>query len=53
MRDHVVKGLDVHCVEEALTGVIVVKLKSAKDLKCMVSVFDTSLWVRAGATLPK
>ena len=40
MRDHSVKGLDVHCVEEALAGVIVVKLKSFKDLKHMVSVLD-------------
>ena len=40
MRDHGVKGLDVHCVEDALAGVMVVKQKSAKDLKCMVSVFD-------------
>ena len=38
MWDHGVKGLDVHCVEEALAGVMVVKLKSAKDLKRMVSV---------------
>ena len=38
MRDHGVKGLDVHCIEEALAGVIVGKLKSSKDLKCMVSV---------------
>ena len=40
MRDPGVKGLDVHCVEEALAGFIVVKLKSSKDLKCMVSVLD-------------
>ena len=40
MGDHGVKGLDVHCVEEALAGVTVVKLKSSKDLKCMVSVLD-------------
>ena len=36
MWDHGVKGLDVHCVEEAWAGVIVVKLKSSKDLKRMV-----------------
>ena len=40
MWDHGVKGLDVHYVKEALAGVIVVKLKSPKDLKCMVSVLD-------------
>ena len=40
MRDHGVKGLDIHCVEEALTGGIVVKLKSSKDLKGIVSVLD-------------
>ena len=42
MWDHGVKGLDVPCVEEVLAGVIVVKLKSSKDLKSMVSVLGVS-----------
>ena len=40
MRDHGVKGLDVHGIEETLAGVTFGKLKSSKDLKCMISVLD-------------
>ena len=38
MWDHGVKRLNVHCIEKALTGVIVAKLKTIKDLKCVVRV---------------
>lgn len=39
MQYHGVKRLNrLHCVEKALAGVIVAKLKTVKDLNCVVRV---------------
>lgn len=38
VQDQGVERLNVHCAEKTLNGVIAAKLKTIKDLKCMVNI---------------